>query len=41
MVEPHRYRELRKHLIDRGISISDWVEEKIDEELGTKPEGAA
>jgi hypothetical protein len=33
MITEDRHRALRKRLIDRGLSMSDWVEEMIDEEL--------
>jgi len=33
VVEVAPYRELRKILIDRGISFAEWVRSKIDEEL--------
>lgn len=41
MVDSMKYRELRKRLIDRGMSISDWIEEQIDHELAREKGGDA
>lgn len=39
LVEKQPYQEFKKQLIDRGMSFSQWVRDKIEEELGRNENG--
>lgn len=36
LLEKKPYQEFKKQLIDKGMSFSQWVRDKIDEELSNQ-----
>ncbi|HUW30188.1 MAG TPA: hypothetical protein VM223_01105 [Planctomycetota bacterium] len=40
-VESSKYLQLRKRLLDRGITFRQWIDEQVSAELARTPKDAA